>query len=480
MPTLDVLARVLGADLAPVTPSSPPPREVTGVHVSELTDPTPYLTGGELLLTTGMGLTGQTAQARAYVARVAGHGIAGLGIGLGPVHDTVPDTLVQACEAEGLPLLVVPAPTPFLVVARRYWSLLAAAGRAELHAALGAHRELVRAAAGPDPVPAVVRTLASAVEGWAAQLSPDGEVMEVWPRNRRATARQVVAEVARLRVAGPHASATFPVGGEDVVLQPLTSRGRLSGFVATGSPRPMKGPDRQLVLTACALLALQSEQRWRGVAAARASRDCVARLLMTGHIDAARSLAADLGLPAVPPRLRVLAVAGPAVDDVLDVLEPSPAPDRRLLPAVGETDAVWALLPPGDAEAVLRVIAERFPEAGALLGPETGPAELHRQLPALRRSLAALPAGTARDLADVPAAPSLEPLLAYRRSDLVATVAAYLRHQGQWERAAAELGIHRNTLRHRIATATRLLGADLDDPDVAAHTWLTLRSNGLA
>lgn len=60
------------------------------------------------------------------------------------------------------------------------------------------------------------------------------------------------------------------------------------------------------------------------------------------------------------------------------------------------------------------------------------------------------------------------------------TVTAYLRHHGHWERAAGELGVHRNTLRHRIDTATRVLGKDLDDPDVASRLWLALRERGLA
>lgn len=37
----------------------------------------------------------------------------------------------------------------------------------------------------------------------------------------------------------------------------------------------MNGPDRQLTLTACALLALQSEQHRRLVAGTRATRACV-------------------------------------------------------------------------------------------------------------------------------------------------------------------------------------------------------------
>ncbi|MFJ4767858.1 PucR family transcriptional regulator [Streptomyces uncialis] len=487
MPALDDLVRLLGTDLEAVTPEVAPPLHITGVHVSELTDPTPYLTGGELLLTTGMGLTGQTAQARAYTARLAAHGVAALGIGLGPVHTTVPGTLVEACESAGLPLCAVPAPTPFLTIARTYWSLTAAAGQEELSAALGAHRELIRSAAGPDPVRAVVRTLADAVEGWAAQLTPQGEVMAVWPREHRASARRIAAEVARLRVAGPHSSATFPLGDDDVVLHPLTGRGPLSGFVATGCPRPMKAPDRQLVLTACALLALQSEQRRRGVAAARTARACVARLVLSGHLDAARSLGADLGLPAIASRVRLLAVAGltGGTDEALDVLEPAAGPGRQLL-AVAEPDEVWVLAGPDDTQAlrvaVRRLTTERLPGARAVLGLPADAAELHRRLPALTRTLAAVPPGTWRDLADdgTPAAPSLDPVLGYRRADLAGAVVAYLRHRGHWERAAADLGVHRNTLRNRIATAARLMDADLDDPDTASRTWLALRSAGLA
>jgi len=59
-------------------------------------------------------------------------------------------------------------------------------------------------------------------------------------------------------------------------------------------------------------------------------------------------------------------------------------------------------------------------------------------------------------------------------------VVAYLRHRGHWEAAANELGVHRNTLRHRIGTSMRVMDVDLDDPDVASTVWLALRARGLA
>lgn len=142
-PTLRDLCRSLGDDFAPVTPALAPAVEVSAVHVSELTDPTVYLDGGELLLTTGLGFRTSAAWQREYVERLTGIGVAGLVLGLGPAHASVPAELATACERAGLPLLVVPAPTPFLKVTRRYWSMIAESGQRELAETLSTHRALL-------------------------------------------------------------------------------------------------------------------------------------------------------------------------------------------------------------------------------------------------------------------------------------------------------------------------------------------------
>jgi PucR family transcriptional regulator, purine catabolism regulatory protein len=493
VPTLAALCRGLGPDLEPVTSLPIPDVEVSGVHVSELTDPTPYLQGGELLLTTGMGLTGHEAQARAYAARLARHGVAGLGLGLGPIHGDVPRTLLRACEAAGLVLFVVPAPTPFLMVARTYWKLLAQAGHEELSSALGAHRDLVRAAAGPSPVPAVVRTLAAAVEGWAAHLTPDGQVLEVWPRARRASARQAAQEMSRIATAGPHSSATFPIDEDDVVLQPLSSRGRLTGYVATGCPRPMRAHDQQLVLTACSLLALQSEQYRRGVAGPRSSRACVARLVATGYVDAARSLSGDLGLGALPASVRILAVLDLGEgrgDDLQEAVEQALPRRRSQVLAISGSDDLWVVLRDSDVAEVLnavhRFVTSQAHGARAVVSALMPIGEVARHTGLVQQALTVVQPGQLRDLAEPDhGAPGdemidLGPIVEYSRADLVGSVVAYLRHRGRWEDAARDLGVHRNTLRHRIGTAGRVMGADLDDPDVASRLWLALRAAGLA
>ncbi|MFH8475928.1 PucR family transcriptional regulator ligand-binding domain-containing protein [Streptomyces sp. NPDC018000] len=100
-------------------------REVVWAHSIELADPTPWLSGGELLLTTGLRLPGTPAGQRAYVARLAGAGVAAVAFGTGLSHAQVPAAVVAAAEEAGLPLLEVPLPTPFVAITKAVMERLA-------------------------------------------------------------------------------------------------------------------------------------------------------------------------------------------------------------------------------------------------------------------------------------------------------------------------------------------------------------------
>ncbi|WP_372482526.1 PucR family transcriptional regulator ligand-binding domain-containing protein, partial [Streptomyces bambusae] len=143
--------------------------EVYGVHASEMADPSPYLLGGELLLTAGQE-PGRPEEYAAYVARLVAAGVAALGFGVAPVHAAVPEALVAACARAGLPLVEVPPGTPFTAVARAVWRLMAEARTRELRRVTEAQQALASAAARPDPVAAVLRRLAATLGGWAAVL----------------------------------------------------------------------------------------------------------------------------------------------------------------------------------------------------------------------------------------------------------------------------------------------------------------------
>ncbi|NEB15409.1 PucR family transcriptional regulator ligand-binding domain-containing protein, partial [Streptomyces coelicoflavus] len=150
--------------------TGPPAADVTihGAHTSEMSDPYPYLLGGELLLTAGVHIPEAAGAGSSYfddyVARIVAAGGAALGFGVAPVHDTVPAGLVAACEAYGLPLVEVEPRTTFSGVARAVWQLMAQARMAELRRITEAQQGLAAAASRPDPVPSVLRRLAGRLE----------------------------------------------------------------------------------------------------------------------------------------------------------------------------------------------------------------------------------------------------------------------------------------------------------------------------
>jgi len=96
---------------------------VRWVHSTELPDPTPWLKGGELLLTTGMQLTGPKSQ-RELIDRLAEHDIAGLGFGTGLAHKRLPAALVNAARTREFPLFEVPYELPFIAITERAFARL--------------------------------------------------------------------------------------------------------------------------------------------------------------------------------------------------------------------------------------------------------------------------------------------------------------------------------------------------------------------
>ncbi|KUI19985.1 PucR family transcriptional regulator [Mycobacterium sp. GA-2829] len=89
-------------------------RPIRYVYPTELADPSPYLSGAELILSVGVPVAGQPDDAIArYVTTLTDRGVAALLIGLGDVLDDLPDALIQACRANDLPLLVQRAAVPF-------------------------------------------------------------------------------------------------------------------------------------------------------------------------------------------------------------------------------------------------------------------------------------------------------------------------------------------------------------------------------
>ena len=91
-------------------------RTVRWVHVAELPDIAHLLEGGELLLTTGLGMGATAAARRRYVDELADAGAAGVVVELGRTFEAVPSEMVDAARARGLPLVSLARETRFVEV----------------------------------------------------------------------------------------------------------------------------------------------------------------------------------------------------------------------------------------------------------------------------------------------------------------------------------------------------------------------------
>src|SRR3954453_176889 len=140
-------------------------RPVRWVHSSELEDPTPWLKGGELILTTGMGVGETVAKQRAYIRRLVEAGVAGLGFGLGFGHDKTPRALVTEASKHGFPMFEVPYPVPFIAITEAVFTRLVAEQYDTLQRAVDAEHVLTRAVLEGGGVDGVARSLAGVVHG---------------------------------------------------------------------------------------------------------------------------------------------------------------------------------------------------------------------------------------------------------------------------------------------------------------------------
>jgi PucR family transcriptional regulator, purine catabolism regulatory protein len=119
--TVESLIAELGLELASGHESAK--AHVRWVHSTELRDPTPWLKGGELLLTTGVQLDGPKAQ-REFIERLADHDIAGLGFGTGFTYKRLPAALLSAARNRSFPLFEVPYELPFIAITERAFAQL--------------------------------------------------------------------------------------------------------------------------------------------------------------------------------------------------------------------------------------------------------------------------------------------------------------------------------------------------------------------
>jgi purine catabolism regulator len=472
-------------------------RRAAWAHSIELADPTPWLDGGELLLTTGLKLPAAADAHRAYIRKLARAGVSAVGFGVGLSHEQVPPAVVEAAQEAGLPLLEVPLSTPFIAVTRAVMDQLAQHRYEGISWASRVQPRMTRAALH-DGVHGVVRELATATDTAVIFLDAAGTVLAAHPAG---AARPDTAVLAALPPGGP-AAATNVRAGEVVAVQQVAAGPRLHGQLMLTARRPLTPVDHLLLGHAASLVALDAEKPLR----LREQQNQLNGLVLHGLLD---------GAIAAPAAQDYLAQAGFPASDGIRILilrsgDPRPALElaaqelaSRGLPLFGAArDEGTAVLLPGSHDATAHVIAGR---ARTRLRSRTwaGLSTVHSlsaTATALREAVNAAAAAQAQGRAGLlsfgsmaghvlMAAPETRTVLTHLASvrlrplaacddeqgtELLASLRAFLEHNGRWETAAAVLGVHRHTLRSRIERVQHLLSTDLDSAHVRAELLLAL------
>jgi purine catabolism regulator len=483
-------------------------RSISWVYVSELPNPGPWLDGGELVLTLASWLrTGRTS-ADEYVRRLVANGAGALAVLAAPPGELetfpeIPAELIDAADRHDLPLLHVPGEVTFLAVTKTIAYALASRTAAVLSEAVDAQDLLVREAVGPaGGLPAVAARLRRTLGVWVLVLGPAGEVHYCFPALDPERIRRIGADLRSMSHEDGPGVVPLISADESVVAHRMQVAGRPRGHVVLGRPTPLTTPQRRLVSVAVGVCALLLDREEADLQVAGRLRQQYAAALLAGDAAAAGQLAELIGirLPAEPVVVAALdsAVAGPVARD---------AAYRRAREALGRAlvaadDEHQLVVLRSDAGAPAEHVQGALDAVPDLVAGVATPVVL-AELPAARRraeaALAeALRSGTRivdlttrarRELVDyLTDADSsgfvdrlIGPLRQYDEqngSELIGTLRCWLAHFGQWEPSAADLGVHRNTLRHRIARIEQVLGTSLDSAQVRSELWLALQVAG--
>ncbi|MBD0692766.1 PucR family transcriptional regulator [Streptomyces sp. CBMA123] len=497
--TLRDLLQEEGLGLRLCTGTAGVERVVRWVAVTELADPSEWVTGGELLLTTGLRQRTAATQT-AFVQRVAAAGVSGIGFGTGLSHPSVPRATVAEAERLGLAVLEVPYETPFIAVNRLVAERITAEDHSAQRRLVDQHDLLVQALLSGEGLTALLRVLRRACGCEVAVVDRHGVVLAASP------------ERAGALLGPPGPAPASGIGGAGALRLPVRVDGVVTAFLCLRSA----GPAADVLPYAVRLVGLELARRQAYLAGRRelvgqvvedVVRDVIApaaaerrlavfgldpqgahRVVLgrlapedersgersgSGRQEAERRFARldwqSAGRPDSPEPV-LTAVVNRYLVAVLPAATPVEEPARRFGAALSGLDARASVGIGGCYRGVDGLRWSWF-EAQAALTKGHG---VHGGDPLnLPRLLLSTPDLPLKELA----AEVLRPLTRFdqaNRADLVATLHAYLAADCSVQAVADRLYVHRNTVRYRLDQIERLTGRSLQSLQDRFQLWLAL------
>ncbi|MGA5795431.1 PucR family transcriptional regulator [Streptomyces cellulosae] len=196
------LERVLAGEPEVVAGAGRLDRPVRWVHVAEAADVGVMLSGGEMVLTTGVLLAGDEHKQTEYVRSLHRAEASAVVLGLGRAFPSPPEAMRRAAERCQLPLVVLHRPFPFAQLTEEVQSRLVRRKFAAVSLSEAVRTELTVLITGGAPLqrlldeiarhcgcPVVVTNLAHRVLGTAGERSAVDDVLRDWERIARQAGR---------------------------------------------------------------------------------------------------------------------------------------------------------------------------------------------------------------------------------------------------------------------------------------------------
>ncbi|MFW0790023.1 PucR family transcriptional regulator [Gordonia sp. CPCC 205333] len=479
--------------------------EITFAVTTELANPGRWLSGGELVLATGIGLPSDVSGRRGYVRELAECGVAAIGFGLGLSHDAIPPELIEEADRHGMPLFEVPLPTPFVAIVKTVMSRLAEQQYESVFRASRAQPRMTRAAVGGG-VASTIRELSSACGGPVLLCDQAGRVIDRSPSSSGDEISSAVVELIAERLPDVPDSSVISSPSGVVVVQSIRVGSRTHGYLAVVFPGEPRLVDQVLIGHANSLLALDFEKPLRLHADQNRVNTGALQILLSGGTDLSRAREMVSGAADDHGWIRVLTVLGSDAGSLVDVIDGQLSAAGRPGFLLSEPDgtSTLAVLRGTDDLDFVRHIVDALPirsrrvlriglsaphdladlEAAVEQSRMTASSAEHRGTPTeasglVGRTLLASP--ESRRVLNEIAGIMVDPLTVHdeaNNTELLPSLRAYLEANGQWESAAAALGVHRHTLRSRITRAEEVLGCDLDSARVRAELLLAILARG--